>query len=563
MHALASPKSSPQNDLPNRSKIPSPSILYPPLSQAQKAHHPQRSNAMAKVSHHQSLVAIICLLFAYITAQYLMEHVYISVTPPTREDKHSIETASTSLLRSSNATNDTSHRIGAEPAPKNDTLVLAQPPRTDKRKGGYDPGNYTNEWAYNLENYTSNSFLHATDNYFELTQQNRSLFPIIPKLPPLEVMRVYIQEHSQQHLENVWRECGNQSQCDTLNSTQFIVGWYSCPMEAGNRLVRFMNGLLWAIATGRTFLWGQFDKEACLHMLADGDTWAEICESNLNSRQDCAKILHLADWVPSWDEWSVKLNLTYPIRASACASTGQDAFANPMDGPAVPRVVQVGGQVNIQTGMLLGRRRPRIINRLLGELQSQMRAEQLLSSGVYFAYGMVFESLFTLDPSLFSSYPALDNNRVDTYVLHSRHKESANDGSNIGLEISCMKKVLSNRIDSDSKPCIVYTMTDRVKAREKLPKALATFNCTAFFSDTTHGESWSTEHGPFAGRGFFEDLALAHQARRGFMSPNKKSRPLKGIRTSSALVRSLIEFRRMLESPSIQKIPIIKECVEF
>jgi hypothetical protein len=554
-----------------------------------------------------SLVVIICLLLAYFVAQYrLMEQAYINVTPPIREDKHNNEPASrlrsssatndnhrigaepapyisgtppiredkhsnetTSLLRLSNATNDNSHRIGAEPAPKkNDTYdprrILLQPPRTDEHKVGYNPGNYTSdthrdEWTYNLENYTSNSFLHTVDNYFELTQQNRSFFPIVPELPPLEVMRAYIQEHSQQHLENVWRECGNQSSCETLNSTQFIVGRYSCPMEAGNRLVRFMNGLLWAIATGRTFLWGHFDKEACLHMLADGDAFAEMCEMHLNSRQDCANILHLADWVPSWDEWSVKLNLTYPVRACAGASPRLDPIAIPMDDPAVPRVVHVGHQVNIDTGILLATWRPRVLREVLEEKQSRMRAKELFSIGVYFTYGMLFESLFTLDPSLFSSYPALDNNRVDTYMLHSRHKRKDDDGSTIGLEISCMTEVLSNRIDSDSKPCVVYAMTDRTKTREQLPEALSKFNCTAFFSDTTQSESWSSEHGPFAGRGFFEDLALVHQARRGFMSPNRKTR--KGIRTSSALPRSIMEFRRMLESPSFKEIPVIKECI--
>jgi hypothetical protein len=204
-------------------------------------------------------VVIICLLLAYFVAQYrLMEQAYINVTPPIREDKRNNEPASrlrsssatndnhrigaepapyisvtppiredkhsnetTSLLRSSNATNDNSHQIGAEPAPKkNGTYdprrILPQPPRTDEHKVGYNPGNYTSdtnrdEWAYNLVNYTSNSFLHTVDNYFDLTQQNRSFFPIVPELPPLEVMRAYIQEHSQQHLENVWRECGNQN----------------------------------------------------------------------------------------------------------------------------------------------------------------------------------------------------------------------------------------------------------------------------------------------------------------------------------------------------------------
>jgi hypothetical protein len=454
--------------------------------------------------------------------------------------------------------------------------VTAWPTTADESKGGYitepSPKNGTDdprpqpthrgEGVFNLENYTSGSFLHTVDNYFELTQQNRSFFPIIAQLPPLEVMRVYIQEHSQQRLEKLWRECGNQSSCETLQNTQFIVGRYSCPIEAGNRLMRFMNGLVWAIATGKTFLWGHFDEEACHHMLADGEVTAEMCEKHLNSQQDCAKILHLADWVPSWEKWSVRLNLTYPVRASALGKRHVDAIAVPMDGPAVPRVVRVGQQNNLVTGMVLSKLGDRF-NQLLQKPESRIRTQKFLSHGHYFAYGMLFESLFTLDPSLVPSDPALDNNRVDTYMLHSRHQLDSMDGSELDLEVSCMNKVISNRSDSDSKPCVVYTMTDRMKTREKLPEALLKFKCASIFTDTIQGASFSTEHGPFAGRGYFQDLALVRQARRGFMSPNPRHRKRVGVRTSSALPRSIIEFRRVLESPSYETISSFEECITW
>jgi hypothetical protein len=126
---------------------------------------------MAKV-FHQTFVVIICLLSTYVVAQYLMEQAYISVAHQTRDDKHSNET--TSLLRSSNATNDPKKNGTYDP-----------PSKTGAHKVGYNPGNYTSdtnrdEWTYNLENYTSHSFLHTVDNYFELMQQNRSFVPSFP-----------------------------------------------------------------------------------------------------------------------------------------------------------------------------------------------------------------------------------------------------------------------------------------------------------------------------------------------------------------------------------------------
>jgi hypothetical protein len=70
-------------------------------------------------------------------------------------------------------------------------------------------------------------------------------------------------------------------------------------------------------------------------------------------------------------------------------------------------------------------------------------------------------------------------------------------------------------------------MTDRAQTRLKLPEALAAFNCTAVFTSTSQGRSFRHEHGPFAGRGYFQDLAMTRHARRGLMSPNLKARPLR------------------------------------
>jgi hypothetical protein len=418
-------------------------------------------------------------------------------------------------------------------------------------------GNYSHE--FNIENHTRRAFFDRVDNYFDQVQRNESMFPIVSQLRSVQILREYIQSHSQEHLERLWIECGNQSACDAFNETKFVVEWYSCPLEAGNRIFRFMNGLLWAIFTDRIFLWQYFDKALCDH---DRPETYNCDQSNLNSPQDCESILHLAEWVPSWEEWSLKLNLSYPVQACAIGEK-PDPVAYHMDATWVPRVIRTGKQINMETALILstpGRGLRRFITGPLRRMKAQIF---LREQGVYFAYGMLFESLFTLDASLVPTEPPLDNSKVDTYLLHSRHQFDYEDGSAIHLDVSCMNKVLGKRTGSELKPCVVYVMTDRAITREKLPDALAAFNCTAVFTRTSQGQSFRNEHGPFAGRGYYQDLAMTRHARRGLMSPNLKGRPLRGIRTSTALPRSLVEFRRVLESSSPQSIPDFPECTTF
>jgi len=145
-----------------------------------------------------------------------------------------------------------------------------------------------------------------TLNYFELIQEGH-FGEWVKELPPIALMRSYIQNHSQQALEKTWIECGNRT-CEKFDSMQFVVGRYSCPAEAGNRLVRFMNHLVWAIVTNRVFLWDYWDMTACEEEIKVPSV---VCPRlTINSVADCKDILQLASWVPSWDEWSLKLNLT-------------------------------------------------------------------------------------------------------------------------------------------------------------------------------------------------------------------------------------------------------------
>ena len=74
----------------------------------------------------------------------------------------------------------------------------------------------------------------------------------------------------------------------------------------------------------------------------------------------------------------------------------------------------------------------------------------------------------------------------------------------------------------------------------------------------SQGKSFSNEHGPFAGRGYWEDVSLAIQARHGMISFHMNRRNL--VRTSTAIIRELVEFRRVLEH-SGGALPPFRECM--
>lgn len=393
-------------------------------------------------------------------------------------------------------------------------------------------------------------------NYFELFRTGYFPTNNASSIVPLELLYEHIEDYSQQRLEQMWRDCGDK-RCESFDTLTFVVGHYSCPIEAGNRIFKMLNSLLWAVVTQRVMLWDYWDHDACVDDIKNGR-----CELNgtLNTPEDCEEILRVSDWVPSWDEWSRKLNLTQPVKACAVGSPkrGFDRWALPMDGHNnIPRVIKVGQQVNMEPGLIMMGRDAQKFRNILSGRQARINAKAMFENGLYFGYGMLFESLFSLHASLLPDL-VYDADAVDTYVLHSRHRYGENNGSDMQMDISCMEKMLTNR--STDRPCVVYSMTDRAQTRELLPDALSKFDCVAVFStNTTQSTSWRDEHGPYAGRGYYQDLALVRNARRGILAPNPTARPRVGIRTSTALARSLIEFRRILESPP-GAAPEFEEC---
>jgi hypothetical protein len=128
-------------------------------------------------------------------------------------------------------------------------------------------------------------------------------------------------------------------------------------------------------------------------------------------------------------------------------------------------------------------------------------------------------------------------NDETTIAIHSRHSKNSDNGSNVDREIKCLQKMLLRA----SRPCRVYAMSDRPGALMGILDAATEMGCAV--SITNHskfglGQSFSLEHGPYAGAGLFLDLLLASKARHGLIGTR---------RSSTMLLAELIAFDKVNE----------------
>ena len=289
-------------------------------------------------------------------------------------------------------------------------------------------------------------------NYFFSSLQDERL---LQQLPPLQILKTYIQQHSQQQLENEWEECikgGISENCKPLQNRQYLSATYACPMEAGNRMHRTMNGLLWAILTNRTLLYRYNTVEVCQqykefqHPKGNDGAFSDQCPNIFKSaglygnQTDCEGILHLHDWVPSFDEWSDRLGINATSIVSAEINQKQQAqpATLPYDSENSPHIIRTGQQLHLDPGGILTF--DGTTTRHLQDPQNLERLQLLRSlpslniHAVYFIYGLLFEALFTMEvPNLMGIESGDENDGalsiplqqpskdIETYFLHSRH----------------------------------------------------------------------------------------------------------------------------------------------
>lgn len=348
----------------------------------------------------------------------------------------------------------------------------------------------------------------------------------------------YVSQHSDQALRDEFEQNGLKD-----SQRKFAIGFYSCPLQTGNRMHDFTNSLIWAILTNRTLLWKYYDKETCDLAFRGADE--DICPA-ANKESDCAKVLERAKFLPSYDYWSSKLELPTPTCASChkepmywFGDVKVDITKDVVDSIDAPLVI-FRTMLSQNLGLLVAEKGR---NRHLHSDAAKERAKRLLSESLDFIYGALFFTCFKFHPSI--SVPPVfpdkfASNEGISVVLHSRHESDESDGSDIERETRCLHQVLNGTQGS----CQVSLLSDRPKTIENIDQFLATTypHCTALVAPHDVGESFKTEHGPFAGVGFFQDLALV--TNQTFFVPASKSAFVGANRRSSAkIVKEVMTYQ--------------------
>lgn len=356
---------------------------------------------------------------------------------------------------------------------------------------------------------------------------------IFDRLPiPIQVMEQYRKRHSVEALRSN----------PDLEHRKFAIGFYACPIQAGNRLHHFFNSMLWAIITNRTLLWQYWDDPTCMYWSGQ----KQICRS-MNRVQDCEQILSRADWIPSYDEWSKRLALEQPSEIPYYATLPKDyekKILNPWK-EGDERLVGADNRTKyfmqvavfgINTYQLDFLESEEMRNALLHTETARETCFQLYSLGVNFLYGMLHRYSFAFAEQARKGLVGYQTPPANTFTvaLHSRHRVVEDDGCNIKPEIRCLKDVTPRR----KKPVQVLIMADRVCTITRLTKFLKRQNMTGYVAPHDEEGSFSKEHGPFAGVGFYQDLALVSQARSAIVATS---------RTSSYLLRELVEYHRQMQ----------------
>ncbi len=369
-----------------------------------------------------------------------------------------------------------------------------------------------------------------------------------------QVLQRYIQMHSVRQLEFECPEYGHEhfvleTDCPDLARRRFAVGFYACPQQAGNRLHHFMSTMAWAITTNRTVLWRYYDYETCHEVGKDYDS--RIC-SSMGTRESCEKVLQLASWIPSYDDWSFASGKWMEVSFWSThypPAKNETRRKHPWHEEDVKHVgIDMDERRNLDFGQLLGQdyrdlysKKTRdyllytdnarnIASRLLGD-DNIMLAGDLL-------YGMLFHAAFKFSDSLFVSVDTtLTLDDETTIAIHSRHSKNSDNGSNVDREIKCLQKMLLRA----SRPCRVYAISDRPRALMGILDAATEMGCAVSITNHSNfglGQSFSLEHGPYAGAGLFLDLLLASKARHGLIGTR---------RSSTMLLAELIAFDKVNE----------------
>ena len=367
-------------------------------------------------------------------------------------------------------------------------------------------------------------------------------------LVPITAMNEYMQLHSEMQLRREWSECGgdmfssNAERCSSLSNRTFVVADYNCPNSAGNEMFMFMNRVLWAMASNRTVLWRYRNSTYCAMTCAQtpmgkGDVSCESCATT-NNLADCEQLIKRWGWIPSFDKWGSLLGLPAEVVTNPSTLTDMSQIGS-------PKVVRITREAAIWIGRGAGN--------FDNMVQDRYKAiyGRLRHKGDSFLYGMLFFHLFHFADGVLPHLSLVANASVHSTAVHSRHPQPR-DHSNL-IQERCLDRLLGEWKIQGNRSCVVYIMTDREEALKSLSDVTLRQNCTPLTAQANSNRTVQTrehtEWGPFAGGGFFLDLALASNARDAFIStvrsPNGRDRM--AMRSSTQLILALAEYQTVLE----------------
>jgi hypothetical protein len=169
-------------------------------------------------------------------------------------------------------------------------------------------------------------------------------------------------------------------------------------------------------------------------------------------------------------------------------------------------------------------------------------AKDLYSQGADVLYCMLFRASFRFSDTLLrettlSSSHIIPNNITFSVALHSRHSNKQDNGCDITKEQACLQLLLDSAAQQ-TLDCHVFVMADRTCTIQRVSEFLRKTTCRVETANHDEGQSWRSEHGPFAGVGYFQDWILASRARSAFVGTR---------RSSSHLIQELIAYDRRME----------------
>lgn len=158
--------------------------------------------------------------------------------------------------------------------------------------------------------------IHNNDNDVLLKYQNKTNDDNLNDnnsnhylLLPIQLLEQYKKQHSNVVLQSEI----TMNQHGTIDYQQnqrqhFVIGYYSCPYQVGNRFHHFFNTMIWSIILNITVLYHYYDQETCNVVGIGYDP--HICQF-ANTIEDCTNshTIQRADWIPSYNDWLNVYNL--------------------------------------------------------------------------------------------------------------------------------------------------------------------------------------------------------------------------------------------------------------